>query len=220
MAEKSTPESANREHNVKDILAITQGTAEEMYALNRQIEKAKEVHVKPLQDKLRDVKQKWKGATGFALKDLGIHFKQYERVRLAKEVLAEDDGPTIIDNNAVIREAFEKLEQGKSVDLVEAVQQDDYGRWKQATEQNPEAITVVQSGSAWLGYSAAASTISREGGIGETAAKTQDGEVALVSVPANRIKTVVSAVQKAGFDVAMVSQNGDSVLHQKIAEAA
>lgn len=94
-----------------------QKAMKELAALEAEKDALTEIHLAPVRDNIRKVKQNMKAETGVEITDFNLLFKLYKRQEQAT-MMREDDGARIIDN---LRETFGALQKGEMLNFLPAL---------------------------------------------------------------------------------------------------
>jgi len=117
-------------HNVANMHETMNRYFREMFDLDVAIDRAKETHVKPLQDQKKEKKKELRDAMDAKEADIKPWYQLYARKRHAEQFEEEEDGKKSLD---MLRLGYEALREGEQLDYIFALDGDD-GDQRQAAE--------------------------------------------------------------------------------------
>ncbi len=115
---KSKTTEVNRATTVAEINEAAQFFFRARFDTEKEIRRLTELHIKPLKDDVKAMKQDAKGRTGIQLADLNLGYKVYERDKLTQEFDDPDEANDVRTHLSLI---FQGLGRGGSLDLFDDV---------------------------------------------------------------------------------------------------
>ncbi len=119
MAKRKTTngsESANKHHNKAARAATQRAAFHEIYELEMEIERLTATHIKGLKERRTELWRTLKADTNITQKVLKANYAPYKLARQAQE--DEENGDKTLDD---LKESFEALHEGATLDWIEAI---------------------------------------------------------------------------------------------------
>lgn len=226
---EANAQAGNSGHNTKAQRERLAAAFPDLYRKEQEIERAKELHVQPLQDELKRMKQELKTDTGLSLKTINLRYKaDYKSIREAADFFDEDERDRALDE---IRLAFEAAHPGADIDWIDAIANGArpdaaapsgepapvtpstlYDQWAaHAADHGAEgALVALQAADkAWHVFNASADAIAAAAGLQTAEVDTRTaGKVQQLAIRDDGLDDAIYAANEAGYTVVTITEDG------------